>query len=108
MFNVMSTRGTHLNPAFELPFGTHPLHFIILTLLIMHVMPPTIDCLCIILMVVVAVNWFRSRYFRVGHLPFLAWAQLVFNRGALLHWNRHQLRFSSRLVLVQAMCSSLH
>ena len=78
MFNVMSTRGTHLNPAFELPFGTHPLHFIILTLLIMHVMPPTIDCLCIILMVVVAVNWFRSRSFRAVRLPLIAWAQLVF------------------------------
>ena len=78
MFNVMTPSGTHLNPAFELPFGTHPLHFIILTLLIMHVMPPTIDCLCIILMVVVAVNWFRSRYFRVGRLPLIAWAQLLF------------------------------
>ena len=78
MLEAITPEGTHLNPAFEMPFGTHHLLAIILTLLtlaFMHIIPPTIDCFCIILMIVVATNWARSRLFPVGHLPLAAWVQ---------------------------------
>ena len=75
---ALPPRGTNLNPAFYAPLGTHPLHFIILTLALMHIMPPNIDCLCIVLILVIAANWVRSRYFRVGGIPLMAWLQLAF------------------------------